>query len=106
VFRAQLQSLNESQLSLERLKRELNTRQRELFSNWELMRDRVAAAETYLGCVLSEWEEKAPSLDVGVPASAIASLKRLHEFLDDTDVFKSRLSAPLEKVQEAMSTQL
>jgi len=104
-YRAQMRLLLHSQLSLEKVRRELATRP-DLFRDTSL-RDSISGPEKYVHSLVNEWEEKGVMITDGADAGRLGTLSELQAFLGPADqTFRENLSRPMEDVQAAMRSEL
>jgi len=79
-FHEQMRLLVESQLSLERIVREVTARPSWFADGAGLERD-IGKAEGYVNNIIAEWEEQGGEIIAGVATGRIQSLGRLQAFL-------------------------
>ena len=100
-FRKQMSSLMQAQLSLERIKREIQTEDRVFGADAPDLVRKLGDAESYVNHVVQDWEKSGTKVDVGKDAYFVMrEFKQLQGFLapakDPDSKFKSSLSDPLD----------
>lgn len=102
-FLAEMRSLVSCQLALEHIKRELETRAC-AFPEEEYLRTRVTSVEEHLNDVISDWEEKGPTIVEGAGVALVRDLKPLQKFLGPSkESFRPNVATPLTQVQTWLS---
>jgi hypothetical protein len=104
-FRSQMKSLNEAQLALERLKREVKV-QSDSFCEAEQIRQELETAEKYINHVIEDWEQHAVNVVAGAVPTVITSMRSLQDFLDKPQKgFGKGAADPIESVQNRIRSQ-
>jgi hypothetical protein len=104
-FRAQMKALNEAQLALERLKRELTVRP-DCFYEAGQIQCELKTAERYIGHVLDDWQEHGVDIVAGVPPTVMTPMGNLQAFLRESDEgFQAGAAEPMERLQALIHTQ-
>jgi hypothetical protein len=108
-YRAQLRSLNDINLSLERVERELESRPTLFTSAGGLQAD-VETAAGYVHDLIEEWESEGFKITEGTEASQVEALDKLQEFLGPAEGKGEQgiwnLSGQIERVQKKISPEL
>jgi hypothetical protein len=104
-FHEQMKALNEAQLSLERLKREVKVRSLAIGDSKEI-EGALESAEKYIGEVLEDWEKNGLGVVVGAIPTAVISMAAMQRFLGDADLgFKTYASEPMALIQNQIWSQ-
>jgi uncharacterized protein (UPF0335 family) len=104
-FHTQMKSLNEAQLALERLKREVVVRSH-AFSEYQKLQEALTTVEGYIGDVLKNWEEHGLDIVVGAAPSVLISMERLQGFLDSPEAgFRKGAAEPMDLLQDRIHSQ-
>jgi hypothetical protein len=106
-LRAQMTALNEAQLGLEAIKREVKE-SRLFIRNLDDIVDPLDTAETFLGKVLKPWEIGGGKVWEGSRSSTLASLD-LERFIGDKRVFpdfETNVSKPLDTLTDSLHAEL
>ena len=106
-YRMQFRSLVDIDLSLEKVRRELESRP-SLFEQSESVRADIQTANKYLGALIEEWECKGSAIREKTAGSDVEALDKLQEFLGspEGDYGIWKLSGPLRLLQEKIGPQL
>jgi hypothetical protein len=95
-FVTQMRILNEAQLSLERIKREIEARPC-IFQSHEQILDSLRTLEKYIGDVVEDWEDHGESVRSGASSESFSSLKNLTRFLGGANLgFRKCAAEPLD----------
>jgi hypothetical protein len=103
-FHALMLELNDAQLTLERLRREVVVRD-DVFPQGARMLGQLRQAEGYLGRVLGTWEKRRDLIKVGGNPARLCELEWLQGFLGCAQAekgLKPNLSKPMEEFQDAV----
>jgi hypothetical protein len=104
-FFAQMKSLNEAQLSLERVKREVDVR-RISFEKGDDILCALNKAENYVNEIIKNWEKEGAGVVTGAPPRVMGSFTQLQLFLEKHDKdFDEGIGDPMEKIQKLISDQ-
>jgi hypothetical protein len=99
-FLAQMKALNQAQLSLELIAREM--RSHPAFQSVPTLCTAVETAEKYVGQVLDDWEKNGAALLAG-DSSVALKLSNLQSFLDDSDrSFEAGAATPMDLVESGL----
>jgi hypothetical protein len=103
-FHAQMLQLNDAQLTLERIAREVKKRN-DVFPHAGRMLCQLDTAEKYLAKVLGTWETRRDVIKVGGDPARLFDLEQLQGFVgspDGTRGLTPNLSRPVERFQDAL----
>ena len=106
-FRGQMKSLDEAQLALERLKREVRVRS-DSFCKAQQIQCALVTAEEYIQDVLKDWETKGVDIIVGAAPNVPASMGKLQTFLDKAEKekgFTQGVADPMELIERLIRSQ-
>lgn len=105
-FEAQLASLNAAQLSLERIKREVEA-QPSLFPEPAHILCSLKKVEKYVHEVVEDWEDHGESISAGASKQGLECLKNLTKFLGSSKQgFREHAADPMETLEKAIRKQL
>jgi hypothetical protein len=104
-FRAQMKSLNQAQLAMESLKREVKVRANDFCNDQELY-GALEKVEHYIGHVIKDWEDNGVSVVAGAKTAVVTSMENLHAFLGPhnflgphKESFEENAAKPMELLQ-------
>lgn len=104
-FHAQMKSLNEAQLALERLKREVRVRSN-VFREHQQLQGALETVEEYVGGVLKDWEKHGIEVVAGAAPAVLTSMGQLQKFLDSSEAgFKESAANPMELLEDRIRSQ-
>jgi hypothetical protein len=104
-FHSQMKSLNEAQLALERLKREVKVRS-DSFCEAQQIENGLETAERYINHVIKDWEEHGVNIVAGAAPTVITSMRSLQAFLDESETaFQDGAAKPMTSVQALIRSQ-
>jgi hypothetical protein len=105
-FHIQMKALNEAQLAVERLKRELLVR-RDAFEEADALSERLRTVEQYVHGVLRDWEEHGADVVVRGTPTIVRAMTQLRDFVDSSERgFEAGAAIPMDFVEERMGVQL
>lgn len=106
AYNTRMRSLIESQLSVERVAREVRAQPTWFERSQELQRD-LKILEEYVAEITDEWEKTDGRITEGANPSDVHSLKRLQGFLEQKGArFKEEAADPLFRIEEGIRTDL
>jgi hypothetical protein len=105
-FHVQMKSLNEAQLGVERLKREVNVWS-DAFPESKKFTDLLGHVEDYVGDTISDWERLGPEVLPGAePQALLRSMSKLNAFLADSEEgFKKGAATPMHSLEDLIRPQ-
>jgi len=104
----QMQSLNASQLALERIKRSLVTRsESRRFRSERTVACQVRTVEVYVHNLIEEWEDSGPEIVQGADTKCVRDLVRLQAFLEKQgSTFTGEVAEPMHEIERWLRSRL
>jgi hypothetical protein len=102
-YRTELSTINEAQLQIEKIGRELETDLAQLTRHQEVV-DGIEAAKSYLENILRGWEKESPGVELGEVA-ALTRQEALTNFLSttkDENHFRVGMSSHMDRIERAI----
>jgi len=102
-FHAQMKSLNDAQLTLERIKREIRVRG-DAFPEGEALSELLREGEDYVRGVLRDWEKHGVDVVAGKPREVLEPMAKLRGFLESGEEgFEGGIGSKMKLFQERIS---